>query len=77
MAQHNQKMARHNIFFLIQWRYRLKIEEESTLKYSQPSAMLLSLMSEDIITASFNQTEIIAGDYTENKDTISFEDLIG
>lgn len=47
------------------------------MKYIQPNATLIALMSEDVITASFNKTEITAGDYTTNKDEISFDDLLG
>ena len=47
------------------------------MKYIQPNATLIALMSEDVITASFNQTAIAPGDYTNEKDEITFEDLIG
>ena len=45
--------------------------------YIQPQITLIHLMSEDVITASFQQTTIQKGDYAENKDEISFEELIG
>ena len=47
------------------------------MKYIQPNATLIALMSEDVITASFNKTVITEGDYGTQKDEISFDDLIG
>ena len=50
---------------------------EPNMKYQKPNAMFLNLSSQDVIAASFNQVTISNGDYSENKDSISFEDLIG
>ncbi len=47
------------------------------MKYVHPSAFPVILESKDVITASFNQTVITQGNYSEDKDVISFEDLIG
>ena len=45
------------------------------MKYQDPKAILLVLDSKDAICASFTKTEITMGDYSQNKDTITFEDL--
>ena len=47
------------------------------MKYQKPKAVLLMLSPQDVIAASFNQVTISNGDYSENKDSIDFEDLIG
>ena len=47
------------------------------MKYIQPNATLIALMSEDVITASFTQVTITNGDYNMNKDEIDFSDLTG
>ena len=47
------------------------------MKYIQPNATLVALMSEDVITASFTQVTISNGNYGVDKDTISFGSLIG
>ena len=46
------------------------------MKYIQPNATLVALMSEDVITASFTKTEIAMGSYETQKDEITFQDLI-
>ncbi len=48
------------------------------MKSRQPSAALISPMSEDVIVASFNVTELTTGDYSDpnRKDEIAFEDLV-
>ncbi len=48
------------------------------MKYVQPDATLIALMSEDVISASFTKTEITTGDYSDpnQKDEITFEDLV-
>ena len=46
------------------------------MTYVHPYATLLILESEDAITASFTKTEIKTGNYAEQKDTITFEDLV-
>ncbi len=47
------------------------------MKYEQATAVFVILSSEDVIAASFNKTVITEGNYSEDKDVISFEDLIG
>ncbi len=47
------------------------------MKYIQPNATLIALMSEDVITASFTKTDIVTGDYENDKDEISFDQLVG
>ena len=47
------------------------------MKYQKPNALFLTLLPQDVIAASFNQVTISSGDYSENKDSINFEDLIG
>ena len=46
------------------------------MKYQDPKAILLVLDSKDAICASFTKTEIKAAEYSENKDVITFDDLI-
>ena len=46
------------------------------MKYQNPKAILLILDSKDVIVASFTKTEIKAGNYSENKDIIIFDDLV-
>ena len=48
------------------------------MKYIQPNATLVALMSEDVITASFTKTEIAMGSYSDEtqRDVITFDDLI-
>ena len=47
------------------------------MKYIQPNAMMIALMSEDVITASWYPTEIGNATYGESRDEVSFGDLIG
>ena len=45
------------------------------MKYIQPNVKFVALMSEDVITASFEQVDIKGGNYGTDKDSISFGDL--
>ena len=43
--------------------------------YIHPECTVLSLRSEDVITASINFVEMSAADYGEKQDAIGFEDI--
>lgn len=48
------------------------------MKYIQPNAMMIALMSEDVITASITgPVSIGSADYSEQKDEVTFGDLTG
>ena len=46
------------------------------MKYIQPKAMMIALMSEDVITASWGPVTINgSANYADSKDEVSFGDL--
>ena len=46
------------------------------MKYTQPSATLVTLMSEDVITASFNAVDIQQSTYSADKDILKYRDFL-
>ena len=46
------------------------------MQYIQPNATMITLMSEDVITASFEMVKVAQGTYGVQKDTMKFSDLL-